>query len=1135
MPAGTLENAAIELSRSIGSIAGVLAPGQARETLARMGVLFPEPFFQDPGFESARGNIVNGALGLGPSTSSLIGAIEAGDDEGALTAAITLLADIGTLIAGFATLGTAIETAAAGFAGVPAAEVDALVAHFPERFLNLLLVGQLESLPGVAAALVVTGLVEYQDTPAGGPYRMVSLHPQRIIELLTDPEAYLRERYDWGAPGWDGTKLLPTLQEALRLLGLPTRLVPATGTEPMMLEAFAVDLRPRQSPDGLQIDVVIPIRGTFHQALATPHPAWSVRLDADVELGVGGTAFLAPPLQLEIGPLSAELSGEAMLAVTGAPSEPFILIGKAGGSRLEVGGVSAGLGVGFTWAPSTGKASAEPRVRAEVTAGKVVITGSGGDGFIDALLSGVDLQAPFALAMRWSPSAGIEFEGSAGLAIEIPTRVTLGPLIIDALHLGLGFVDEALYFDLAATLGAELGPVVAMVRGMGLRTLLSFPPGGGNIGSAQLDFAFKFPTGAALSIDTSTVKLAGVLIIEPELHRYVGAVEISIVDTFDLSAIAIITTKLPDGTDTFSLLFIISMKLPSPIHIAYNFFFAGAGGLLGLHRSVDLERLRLGLRDGAADNILFPTDVVANLSAIVSDLSEIFPPTKDQFLVGPMVQITWSTPPLLTGEVGLIIEFANPVRIAILGVVKAAIPTKDQPILDLKVAFLGTIDFEKGLLAFDASIYDSSIGVESFRISFEGDLALRICWGDKPDFVLSVGGFHPQYSPPAHLELPPMRRITVSLLKDNPRLKLTAYFALTSNTVQFGAELDFYFGVAGFSVVGNFGFDVLFQFSPFRFIASVRAMLAVRAGSTDLLSLSLSFELQGTSPWIAKGTASFSILFFEVSVRFEKTWGERQQLDLPLIEVLPVVVTELERDVNWKGELGAGEDRVIQLVAGANAAEELFIDPAGSLTISQARVPMGLVISRHGNNRPSDIQQVDVVAVRVGTVALGLSEVQEQFAPAAFQEMDDRDKLKSSSYVRRKGGVAAQGSELLQTDQMLGREVRYEEIVSDSDPEAPTRRSGARSHRSLFERLVPGGAVGRSAQAQRRKVVAERSDVVQSREETFAVVDGRTLQAAGPGTVELTRPQAEQRMQELKASGQTSIDIVPTYQLVREA
>ena len=126
---------------------------------------------------------------------------------------------------------------------------------------------------------------------------------------------------------------------------------------------------------------------------------------------------------------------------------------------------------------------------------------------------------------------------------------------------------------------------------------------------------------------------------------------------------------------------------------------------------------------------------------------------------------------------------------------------------------------------FDASIFNSRI----LTITLEGDMAFRISWGDQPDFLVSVGGFHPVYNATGTFELLAMKRITVNILSGNPSLVLTSYFAVTTNTIQFGASIDFTFKVSKFSAVGDFGFDVLIQFSPFRFLANVHASISLNS------------------------------------------------------------------------------------------------------------------------------------------------------------------------------------------------------------------------------------------------------------------------------------------------------------------
>ena len=135
----------------------------------------------------------------------------------------------------------------------------------------------------------------------------------------------------------------------------------------------------------------------------------------------------------------------------------------------------------------------------------------------------------------------------------------------------------------------------------------------------------------------------------------------------------------------------------------------GVGGLLGLNRTINIEPLRTGLRDNTLSSILFPTDIVANADRIISDLRQVFPPMAGRFIFGPMAKIAWGTPTLVTVDLGLVIEVPEPVRLAILGVLRAVLPDENAAILRVQVNFLGEINFERRQLKFDASLFDSKL------------------------------------------------------------------------------------------------------------------------------------------------------------------------------------------------------------------------------------------------------------------------------------------------------------------------------------------------------------------------------------------------------------------------------------------
>jgi hypothetical protein len=425
----------------------------------------------------------------------------------------------------------------------------------------------------------------------------------------------------------------------------------------------------------------------------------------------GGLVLLARPGQglsaraglLGQGSGDVAGSGEIIFKIRYGSDEgdPTALIAIPGGSGLFAQKLFMAAGAGVT-----DDRDLDIIVEAGIEGGKLILTAGEGDGFLQKVLPSDPMEMEFDLIVGISRQKGFYIKGGAGLAYTFHLNKQIGPILINSIDLGLKAQAEDLKLTTGISGGLELGPLTAVVQNMGMTATITFGESG-NLGNADLSLGFKPPDGIGLSIDASGIKGGGFLSFDFENERYAGALELCFQDSFSLSAIGLITTRMPDGSKGFSLLIIITAEFATPIALGMNFYLSGVGGLLGLHRSVQVDNLRAGVKSNALDNILFPTDVVKNINKIISDLRSIFPPTKDQFIIGPMILITWSTPPLVRGEIGLLIEFTNPVRLAILGVIKACIPTEKEALVKIQVNFLGLIDFEAGYLSFDATIFDS--------------------------------------------------------------------------------------------------------------------------------------------------------------------------------------------------------------------------------------------------------------------------------------------------------------------------------------------------------------------------------------------------------------------------------------------
>ena len=939
-------------------------------------------------------------------------------------------------------------------------------------------------------------IADTSDGPLSTPFVRRSLHIDRLLDLIQDPQSHFQSVYGWGRSDFDPAKLFATIEYLLSKFDIIVETFTIDGE--LVFEAFLFALRPNSavSPPGLDVDLRIPAR-TDVEAVLLDQPPWSLHLKVGGRFAAGGTGTLTPPFSFTFFPPSATAGLDLSILLAAKDDEgPLLLLGEAEGSRIGADRVSAEAGLALTLDSDTGQMDGEPLAGGSIEGGQVVIDMSSGDSFIQSVLSGTRVEGNFDLKARWQPSTGMEIQGSGGIEIAIPTHISLGPLELERLYFVLSIApDPGLDLELSAAVTANLGPLVVTVDRIGTVVTTTFPDDrDGNLGPANLSFDFKFPTAVGMSIDGGGFKGGGFMSYEPDKERYVGMLELEVQDTIALKAIALLTTRLPDGSEGFSLLIIITAEF-SPIQIGFGLTLNGVGGLLGLNRTARIERLRTGVKDNTLSSILFPTDIVANANKIISDLRQVFPPAPDRFIFGPMAKIGWGTPPLITIDLGLMIEIPNPVRIAILGVVKAVLPDEENTLLRLQVNFLGVVDFEAQLLSFDASLYDSKL--LSFTLS--GDMALRLSWGPDPNFLLSVGGFHPAYQPPP-LALNPLARLTLQLLGgSNPRIKLETYFAITSNTVQFGSRLELYAASGPFNVYGFLGFDVLFQFNPFYFIATIGAMLALRKGSRSIASISLSLTLEGTTPWHAKGTAKLKLFWFlTVKVRFDKTFGEERNTRLPDVAVLPLLEDALSNIGNWEAQLPAGAKSLVSLKDMKLQAGELVIHPLGILRIAQKILPLNITIQKFGNQQPSDGHLFEIESARMGepggTDDLEPSIVLEHFAPAHFFQRSDAQNLSSKSFELLDGGVKLADTEELQSDYAAMREVEYELFYIDSQRDLHRRPDRLIPDGLIFGAWATKGAVAESplSHARNRKSTLAPDEVLVN-QERFAVVQMNDL------------------------------------------
>ena len=403
-----------------------------------------------------------------------------------------------------------------------------------------------------------------------------------------------------------------------------------------------------------------------------------------------------------------------------------------------------------------------------------------------------------------------------------------------------------------------------------------------------------------------------------------------------------------------------------------------------------------------------------------------------------MAKIGWFTPTLVVMDLALILEFGTRQRLLALGRISALLPSAQNDLIRLNLDAIGVIDFDAGTAAIDAELVDSRL---AHKFPITGSAALRAGFGEGPGFVLAVGGFNPRFAAPT--TVPALKRVTIALSSgNNPRLVCQGYFAITSNTVQYGAEASLYAAAAGFSVEGHVGYDVLVQLAPLHFIAEFHAKLQLRRGSRTLFMVALRGALEGPRPLRVSGTATFEILWFDVTVRFDATLVKGEPPPPPpAVNVLAQLKQALAAPTSWSTRRSPTEAHGVALrsLAPAAAGAPIALDPLGQLVVTQQVVPLntGRDIELFGS-APVAGERRFRLSASLESMPLPSTPVQAPFAPAQFFEMSDDEKLAAQSFESMEAGRAfGDAQATFEAAQVIPAPLEYTVVAITLDGPAP--------------------------------------------------------------------------------------------------
>ncbi|GGT74238.1 MULTISPECIES: DUF6603 domain-containing protein [Streptomyces] len=694
--------------------------------------------------------------------------------------------------------------------------------------------------------------------------------------------------------------------------------------------------------------------------------------------------------------------------------------------------------------------------------------------------------------------------GGSGRGIAVP--LSGAPSGVRAPSLYVSAQNGGLRLD-ASFRASLLGLADAAVDGAGLEVR----PAGTGYTAALVP-----PKGLGLTLAVGPAKGGGFLAEHDGQYR--GALSLSL-GVVEVQAFGILDTR------PVSVLVAMSAEFTPAIELGLAFTLNAVGGLLGIGRALDRAGLAEVVQSGHLDDLLFPADAAAAAPRILASLGAVFPARSGSTVVGPMFRVGWGRPvSFLTADVGVVLELPSGV-VGILGRLRVALPAPQAPILDLRASVAGVVDAANGLVEINANLAGSRL----LTASIEGGLALRAKSGQDATFILSAGGFHPRFTPPAGFATP--KRLTIPIA-DSPLLRIvfSGYFALTPGTVQAGAELSAVIGSSRTGVSGRLSFDALVRWEPsFGVMLDLAGSFALRFAGETLCSVGLRVHVEGPTPcWHVAGRASVSILFFDVSFPFDERWnctGEAKAPPPP--DVGRLLEQALKDPRSWEPVLPEGARTMVSLRSDDAAAGGRLLHPLGRLRFSQRTVPLDTEVVRFGPGRlPTPAKFGVKVAFSAG--AGDVKPVEEDFARADFFDLTDDEKLTQPAFERLRSGSELTPPASSAAAPRYSVPVEYETKWLGGTVITP----GAHwvlSDAALTAAL-PLGAVGRSLVHELRSRYATAPITSVLKERTYAIVGTGTLKEAGGFVRTATFTEATAQLRTV--SGRSALyQVVPAHEV----
>jgi hypothetical protein len=276
--------------------------------------------------------------------------------------------------------------------------------------------------------------------------------------------------------------------------------------------------------------------------------------------------------------------------------------------------------------------------------------------------------------------------------------------------------------------------------------------------------------------------------------------------------------------------------------------------------------------------------VPAGLAGELKRLEKDLPPSPGDYFLA--IGVRFTSFEMIDSFLLLTAGFGHRFEMNILGLSTLILPAPDAsgaavtPVAELQLAVKATFAPDDGYFSLQAQLTPESY-LLSKACKLTGGFAFSTWFGEEHhgDFVLTVGGYHPHFTPPAHYPAVP-RLGFVWQVSPQLVLKGSAYYALTPNALMAGASLAATYTDDSLLAWFDASIDFIIAWQPYHYEAAFH--LAVGASytfsffGTHTITVHLGADVRFWGPDFG-GTATIDLSIISFTITFGSAEGDGPQ------------------------------------------------------------------------------------------------------------------------------------------------------------------------------------------------------------------------------------------------------------------